>query len=667
MSSEIDLRPYLSDFTDEELKAVEGLLSSSKGIDLSKLSSDLYRCHCPTPEEFLQDWIHPDIRDGLFPYVKQTFIDIWDYESNYSEVILYGATRGGKSVISRLCIVYCIVIIWCLKDPHQFFGINKMSAMCIYLMSFSKIKAQGLLLKPITNILKSSPKFHQVMFEEQVEPTQKKLGTEKIVWTTADKLGAVGIYGDLHIVLGASPLDIIGSDIVMALITEINFFIESIGVDEETVWRVFTDTKDRILATIGRKYGAMVILDSSANNKDSLIESYILEDAPKVPNVYYLHMTRWEARPELFPEWKKTGKTFPVFTGTTNRSPAIVTESFHKQTGDEKYIQEVPIDALEMYQKNIRKSLADISGIPSGGTNLFFSDWDVFESMWDDNVNNVTSPIEAPLVKNSAHLIFEQIKDVMFRKNISGKYFLYRAPKAPRWIHIDTSEASDRTGMAICHPEIRNDGNIVCVYDLAADIRPSKNGINFDAVLSFVQELYREFHVMLVGSSTDRWQSSFFKQGMMKDNIPYFLVSVDRDKSPYFIFKTKILNSLIKVGRYENIANNLRSLIEYPDRIDHSLGKNKRGTESDKEVGRHSKDISDAMSGACASMFRDINKYSIEYNYDDINRNFDMKKAYLQNTDADLTDFEKDHLYKNLVGFIKQKQNPQLKKGGLHV
>ena len=90
---DLNLEKYLEDFTPEELKSVQDLLQSKKSINLKQLSDDIYRVPCPSPREFLDEWVGYAIKRGLFPWVKKTFIDIWDYEKNYTEAVLYGATR----------------------------------------------------------------------------------------------------------------------------------------------------------------------------------------------------------------------------------------------------------------------------------------------------------------------------------------------------------------------------------------------------------------------------------------------------------------------------------------------------------------------------------------------------------------------------------------------
>jgi len=485
---ESEIENYLSEFSKDELDAIQTLVEGKSFADLKHVSDSIYKVPCPTPEEFLDKWISPGISKGIFPHIRESFIEIWSYEKKYNDVVLYGATRWGKSVLSRLSIVYCIVFLWCLKNPHEFFNINEMSALAIFLLCFSKKKAMSLILDPIFTILRSSPKFHQVKLLDSLVPTQKKLGNSKIAWTTADKSGEAVFSGNIHIHLGSSPLDIIGADIIFAVVSEINFFKESVGVSEEDVWGVYIDLKDRIKGTIGEKYGSMLFLDSSANDRDSIIEKYILEEACKQKNTYYLHLSRWAAVPKLYPKWEATKETFRVFTGDAQREAAIVNDSFGYKTKDESKYIDVPIDAYDSFKEDIIKAIRNQAGLPQGAANRFFPDLEVLDGMWDSNLFGVTKPLEAPMKSNPKHLIYNLVKELLFDEVQHGVRFK-RAPNAQRWGRLDLSETSDRVGLGLMHAEITNMGEILAISDLLVDFRPTKVGFNLEAALQFFLEL----------------------------------------------------------------------------------------------------------------------------------------------------------------------------------
>jgi hypothetical protein len=583
-----NIEKEFENFSPEELELVKNILNKNPITMLKKIEEDLYRVKPPTPREFLRDWIHPGL--NLHPFVIEDFCELWDPDNDYHEAVLYGGTRIGKTMASRLSVIYCVVRLWCLKSPHEYFNLSIVSALAIYLMGFSLQKARQVLLYNIIQILDTSPKFHKVMFTDKVRPTQKTLGDSKIVWCTASIVGEISFAGEIHICIGANPMDIIGADIVMAVITEINFFVETAGVTEEDVWKVYTSTKDRIKGTVGNKYGSMIILDSSARDRDSIIEEYITSVAAKDPRIFFRQYNRWETMPWLFPSWQKTKKMFTVFLGDTIRRPCIVDEKFRMAKGDERKLIQVPIDAYDAFKENIHQALQNIAGQPTSLENLFFPDLDFVKAqLFDDYLPNVSRPVEAPLSSKSDSLILNQIQPIFMQKDISGKWELRRAQHAPRWVRVDLSDTSDSTGVAMCHPEVRDDGSILCVYDFIFDIRPTKEGINLDAVKEFIHELYTKCGISVVGISSDRYQSKFIEQAVKKDGRDYKLISVDTDKTPYIIFKSKVLNGNCKVGYYENLYNNLKSLTETKDKIDHTVVR--RGSEKYNNIGLNAKDL----------------------------------------------------------------------------
>lgn len=649
-----DLASYFASATPEELRVIQGILEKGDMSSIEALKNATYRIQPPSPREFIQNWISPGIRDTLYPYIIENFEQIWEYEKRYEQIALYGGSRTGKSYLSRLSILYIVVLTFCMRDPKRYMGVGEMSAMAIFFMCFNKKKASQNLLTPFYKLLTSSPKFHQVKYLDKMQSEQEKIGDKKIVWSTASTDEAeISFSHEVYIHLGSNPMDIVGADIIAGLITEINFFIESTGITEDDVWRVYTDLKDRIQATAGGRFGSLIILDSSANNRESIIESYITEEAPKDPKTFYRNWPRWEVRPEYFPRWMDSGETFKVFKGTGGRAPAIVDQSFVSYPGDDSMMIDVPIDALNAFKLNLIKSLKDIAGVPQGFNNPFFPDHLVVENCFDPYLENVTSPIVTPLHEPPHGLIMQWVRPILFNQDMQGRWVLKRAKGAPRWVAVDLSESSDRTGMAMVHPEIGDDGAIYVVADYAFDVAPGKDGIHFDAILSFVRELYLEYHVNVVGISTDKHQSSFIKQGVEKDEKDYWLIQVDKSKLPYQVMKSKMSNGTFKVGHNSNLRNNFKSLVEYKDRIDHTVNPKAKtkGREGDKAIGIHAKDISDACTSATSFLLNRVGNYAVTDNYNDITRKLSIKKGLMSG--IAITQFDKDSAKADLLGAIR--------------
>jgi hypothetical protein len=161
--------------------------------------------------------------------------------------------------------------------------------------------------------------------------------------------------------------------------------------------------------------------------------------------------------------------------------------------------------------------------------------------------------------------------------------------------------------------------------------------------------LYKDCKIWIVSISSDRYQSSFIAQAVQKDGKEYTLLSVDKDKTPYLMFKTKVLNGNIKIGYYVNILNNFRSLIETKEKIDHI--QNRKDDENNKNIGLESKDITDSLAGNSFILFNNYSKYSIQYNYDDINRMIEFRKNNF--TEKNLSNMDESKLYSSLLRHIE--------------
>jgi len=126
---------------------------------------------------------------------------------------------------------------------------------------------------------------------------------------------------------------------------------------------------------------------------------------------------------------------------------------------------------------------------------------------------------------------------------------------------------------------------------------------------------------------------------------------------PYLLYKSKIYNDCAKVGYYKNLHNNVKSLIEYPKKVDHSVNAKAKtkGREQDKDLGIHAKDISDSHCGAVTQMFQDVGGYSITYNYDSINRKITMLRDTRQGIRR--SSFDKKMSYQEIMSKIATKKH----------
>jgi hypothetical protein len=574
----------------------------------------VFKCSPPTPEEFLDPsnaYLSKSVSDSIFDHIKEDFCNIVNTDSNYLQVCMYGATRQGKSFLARLLIYYTMWYHNCLVSPQKLYGVSPVSSLAIYLIAFNLDKSRQLLMKPLFNLMEQSERVRQVTFADKVKPEQEKLGNDHLVFSKAATVGEVTLASGLQILLGnMSPLSIIGADIVQAYVSEITFFMESAGATEEEIFRLYTDSLDRIKATVGNKYLSFLYLDSSANTTDSIIESYMTKTLKKEKNVFFRAKSRWEARPNLFPKWKETKQTFEVVIGNGEIKPCIVRDKADKKDVPPSLIVNVPIDAKKEFERNLLKSIKDIAGLPTSRENRFITDYSALDNIFsNESLVNIEGILIADSSTRPENLIWDKINPLLFAYNKQlNRHRPLRAPNEPRYIGVDLafSAEGDVTGISCVHKEYSDEiRDIVYVTDFSFAIGAGENGINLDAVNFCIADIAYRGNMPINGVFVDTFSSENLKQFCERMKISVTKQSVDRTTDPYMYLLSRILLRRLVVGKNIFLKNNLLDLqkveVKGRSKVDHSYGETNNKYNGDWEkstAGKNGKDVSDSLAQA---------------------------------------------------------------------
>ena len=624
-----------SNFGKEEKEQLYALLETPgvKQELKDAVESWIYIKKPPTPEEFLDwrnGWIAKATEENMFDWIKSDFCEIINNSHKYNIISFYGATRTGKSHLTRLIIYYTQVFINHLRDPQLFFGVSPDTNLAQYLICFNYNKTKQLLLDPIYQLLSKSQRVVKVTFKDQVIKKQLELGPEYFVYSTAATTGALTTSKNFQLQLGnASPLSLIGSDILQTYVTEIAYFIEKEGASEEEIFQLYSDSVDRIKATMGKsKHLAFTLLDSSANIADSRIEKHILEDLSQADDVFYRRLSRWEVieyHTKLYPSWKETKETFPVCTGNSTFPSKIIEHK--KEIGEtpKNLVIHVPIDALPEFKRNLPKSIKDIAGFPASNENKLILDPTLITDLFNEDIINIEGVLIADSMDKPEKLIWDQVYPKLFTQYKNNKYMIKRAHQEPRYIGIDFafSLKGDVAGIACVHRE-RDFENSVFMYivDFAFTIMPGTNEINFAAIEHFVKDLSAYGNLPIRKVSSDSFQNKQFEQDLNRIGITTYTSSVDRTLDPYLHLMTALFNREIKSGKNIFLKNNLDSLIRSrrksgSEKIDHSEGQTNNkyyGNWKESTCGIHAKDCSDAVTSAIFSCYQDNLIPGTDYN-----------------------------------------------------
>jgi len=622
-----------------------------------------YRRRPPTMEEFLTDkWIGPT---GLtiYDHVKKALIEFWGQSyytpgitdisgatKKYRHLILASSIGWGKSLASAISALYIIVCLSLMRNPKNYFGLSQATTIVIALISFSLKKAEQILLQPFFQILTTSPRFKRVMREEKLEERQKEF-PDKIIWTSAGRVGSIQFVNDLHILIASEPAHLLGLTLMCAVFSEISFFIER-GISPETIWRIYNDAKGRVYSRFGTEYFASTILDSSPNDMElSPIDKYIFGGAAyKDQTNYIVTSTHWDVFPEKYPEWQKTKKTFTVYRGSATKPPRLIDNEDELKNYNSAEIYKVPIDIHQHFIDNLKKSIKDYCGYPGGSTAKLFESFDVIENMFTVQLKNIYTSIYAPADKAPEYLIWNQIKNDFFIEIEKGHFVFYRNPNENRYIHCDLSESHDVAGIGCVHPELNKNGNMIVIVDFSIAIVPRNSKINLDAIACFIIDLIQLGNMRIAKISSDRFQSSPLIQRLQRLDYNIDKFSVDRTKEPYYVLASWIKNGRIKSGRNIFLKNNLKSLQEVVSakghsKIDHVIVSSPvydDGANWETSLmGLGQKDVSDGVCGAvnhCISDFKGVPKYQW---YDDEKNmkltNKKIKTAILENLHNDFS------------------------------
>jgi hypothetical protein len=610
-----------------------------------KLEKVIFYKKPPTPEEFLDPingWVPKDTPETMFPWVRKEIIEILTPNPTKEIIVEYGATRLGKTHLAVHLMLYIIIYFHHLREPALYYGLSSLADLAVYIISFNYDKTRELYLRPLFKMMDKSSKFKQLKFQDQVKIEQKKLGRDIVVYSKAATTGVITLSSGLQIQMGNDDaLAFIGANILTSFCSELAFWIENAGATEERIYRVYTDLRGRIKATVGAQYLSFLYLDTSANVTDSLIEHHIIKELRYRDYVHFTWQSRWEARPNDAPKWLATGKTFKVITGAGNIPAKIVDTDLDLDGIPSDLIVNVPIDYYDELKDNLLKNIKDILGKPTVRENKFITNIEIIDRIFENtNLRNVEGMFIADAGSKPEGLLWNQLKDKYFNKTIDGKYKIYRATNEIRYVGLDNafSVKGDLMGLTILHKEWSKDLNsIVYVSDFCFALGPGDKGICLDAPTCLLLDLAKEASITFYGVASDSFNSAAQKQFLDRNNIQLKVHTTDKDISLYQYLYTCLNNTTIKSGKNIFLKNNLNSLIitkteKGKDKIDHinGLTENKyHGDWNHSKCGINAKDVSDSLSQAVYLAYSH-DDYVPCTCYEDENRRLSSKKEDIE-------------------------------------
>lgn len=646
---------HWNNLSEENQSSIYKELDTNFDLTYEDLIEMLFDYPPPTPEQFLDpnyEFLHPEVIDGFYKYIKDDFLEVANNLSDVFNITLYGGTRNGKSVLSQLLLAYTSVLLNYLRSPHAYYGVASFSPLSIYAVSFKHDKTYELIVDPVLKLISSSKRFKRHKLADSVE----KYGVSKdgiINFSTASEYAAM-VFPKFNLNTGRDPSSLVGANIVAGTVSELTWYREYMpGITDEKVLEVYTKLNYRIKGTIGKRkhsIGNFVILDGSARDAESPLERMILNDLslPEKSNFYRRYVI-YELRPEMYPDYQKTGKTFEVITGNADIPAKLI--SFDPATRTQQLkdvpidlVEKVPIDLYKEYEKDLIGSIRDISGIPTSNESKFIQRSDLVTRIFNnDLLHNIESGVIADSSEKPEKNLWNKISNKFFSKISNKKNSIIRAPKEPRFIGIDLahSASGDVAGFTLLHKEwSKEKQSTVYVIDFSIAVLPGLNGINLEAINQLIHDLMIEGRTNLINVSADTFNVGALKQFVEREGIIFNGQSVDKTILPYQFLLECLLSDSLKAGKNIFLKNNLLSLYRFTnakghEKIDHNKGHtdNKYGGDFDtSKTGINAKDVSDSV---CQALYAaHDNDYPPATIYEDENQKASVRR-HVESGDAD--------------------------------
>lgn len=564
----------------------------------------------------IEEWINSEYYCGadgvkkLYPFWKDLICDIFrDGKQNYNQIVLTGGIGTGKSTCGLYIVLRKLYELSCYKNVAGLFGLMSNTMTAFLYFSLTKYQAERSGFAQLRSILDGIP-----YFKERFQRNKYRNST-------------LDFPENIRLFYGSSTADMIGMNVISAIIDEANFFGDSSGSEvdlgsvEELYNSVLSRTSSRF--TSNGVNNSLNLVISSSTFKTSLT-SKLYDKSLTDPSIRYARARLWDIKPQ----GTYKSEYFYVFAGNDKFDPFIINDTVDLCTKlgisldpslslpeaisklSQEYrllIDEVPIDFRNIYENNIIQGLQDFSGMSVSSTGKLFSSRSTFESCIDESIKPLFTKSEFTVETNND----EPYNCIQYYLN--GIDFPHK--ECPRYMHIDIGVANDAYGISSCYKYGSKiiDGVEVpeYFYDFSLRIVPPAppKRVSIDRCHQFILYMRDVLGLKIGLISFDQFQSEASRQFLSEHGFNVKYQSVDKTDTAYLYFVDCLYKRCVHFSKEfaEDIKKELFDLVWYRSKgkVDHP---------SDTKHGGM-KDRMDAVVGALYNAFQ---TKEIAYNPDDI-------------------------------------------------
>lgn len=509
----------------------------------------------------------------LWPKVREAIIDINKYwyrgeqDGATFEAVLMGATRTGKTEISKITTLYHLYLLTCMKHPQLIYGLPKATSIVFVIQAAKPHVTKKVVYMPMRKMVEQMPYFQR--------------------HARLDKLIESEMYfpeKNIRVVPGGSDADtVLGEAVIGAIIDEINFMniVQKSKRAEVTSGRAgIFDQAANIHSTImRRKRGTfsfqgqlvgVICTSSSTRYKGDFTDkrkAQVTDHQEK--GVFIYDKPQYEVQP---PE-RFCGETFQLLVGND-----VLTETRVLRDGEKAMqgalVLDVPVEYKNDFLRAPNDALRDVCGISDSTIAPFMRRR---HKITECIMAGQEDGLESFLVKDNVVLGIDSMPIVK-----RGHYC--RNPSRPRFVHIDLSVTGDRCAVAMVRFDglmevTRGEGDLQVVEELptgsvemCCTIEPDgQNEIIIAEVRAWVKQLKDVYGYPIKIVTYDGFQSVESRQQWRKQGMRTGLVTVDRTSGPYKLLRDAIYDARLKMYDQPILLNELFDL-EYDavkDKVDH--------------------------------------------------------------------------------------------------
>lgn len=563
----------------------------------------------------IEEWINSEYYCGadvkkLYPFWKDLICDIFrDGKQNYNQIVLTGGLGTGKSTCGLYIVLRKLYELSCYKNVAGLFGLMSNTMTAFLYFSLTKYQAERSGFAQLRLIIDGIPYFKELFQRNKYRNS------------------TLDFPENIRVFYGSSTADMIGMNVISAIIDEANFFGDSSGseVDLGTVEELYNSVLSRTSSrfTSNGVNNSLNLVISSSTFKTSLT-SKLYDKSLTDTSIRYARARLWDIKPP----GTYANEYFYVFAGNDKFDPFIINDTVDLCTKlgisldpslslpeaisklSQEYrllIDEVPIDFRHIYENNIIQGLQDFSGMSVSSTGKLFSSRSTFESCIDKDIYPLFSKNE---------FIIETCNDEPsnnIQYYLNGREFPHK--ECQRYLHIDIGVANDAYGIACCykHGTKLVDGVETPEYFYDFSLRivppPAPKRVSISRCHEFIKYMRDVLGLRIGMVSFDQFQSEASRQFLIENGFNVKYQSVDKTDTAYLFFVDCMYKNIVHFGEEfaESIKKELFNLIWYrsKQKVDHPSDTKHGGTK-------------DVMDGVVGALYNAYLSKEISYNPDDI-------------------------------------------------